>query len=259
MIQGCIIFYNDSPALLERCLKSVRGVCDKLLGIDGAFAGFPMFKPWSTDGCLDIAKKYCDTVIETKDPWKSQIDKRNACLTLKNESDYYLIIDSDEYFNGKMPILKSSAYGINIDNPENNTKNEQIRIFRHRHGLKYEERHNWIWHKRTIINQPEFGSKFKKITTASIIHTPGQRPYERRLDDVTYLQKRKEFEGDVMNIMPLIEKKETVTLKFKGVWFSGFQSDSSSLIVKAGDVVSVDPECAKGLLADFPKDWERVK
>ncbi len=48
MIIGPVIFFNDGPENLERCLKSMRPHVDKLITVDGPYAEFPHERDLST-------------------------------------------------------------------------------------------------------------------------------------------------------------------------------------------------------------------
>ena len=259
MIQACIIFFQDGPRLLERCFKSLVGKVDKIVAIDGAFADFKHDKPWSTDGCLDIARRYADTLIECKEAWPSQIAKRNSYLTLKNPNDLYLIIDSDEYLKGFIdPTLEGEAFALDLI--DRGTPNLQIRLFRHRDGLEYREKHAWVWLGKRIINHPDYTTRWKKIDTCSIIHTPGDRGEYRLTLDNEYVQLRKEpARPDNYRMEP--EHKapapEVVYMVFQGERYDGWDGMERVEVTK-GMTAKMTKAKSVQLLTDFPGDWLTV-
>jgi glycosyltransferase involved in cell wall biosynthesis len=170
MIQAGIIFYNDTPQMLEKCLKSIQSHVEKIVAIDGAFKEFPHDKPWSTDGCLDIAHKYAHEVVETREAWPDQATKRNAYFTLKREQDWYLILDTDEYlFNSIPDKLFGDCYRVLIERWMDPVwlTGLYCRLIRHREDIHYEGKHNHLIANGKLIRPddetiPEMNPEEKK-------------------------------------------------------------------------------------------------
>lgn len=92
---ACVVFYNDAE-LLDRCLKSLSSKVDNIIAIDGAYKDFPHDKPYSTDGSIDVARKYTDNVITVNKAWETQVDKRNRYVQEIPVGESFIVIDTDE-------------------------------------------------------------------------------------------------------------------------------------------------------------------
>ena len=187
MIQANIIFYNDTPELLERCLKSIKNKVDYILAIDGCYTEFPHDKCYSTDGCLDIAKKYADSIIECKKPWKDQIHKRNAYLT--DIDGYHFILDADEELIGSIPKLEHETYAIKIHNEKDPY---HVRFFKSSKELRYSSRHCWLRNNQKILSNNVNLENFDKLTNCYLIHHKKERSLSRKQDKLSYYQNRLE-------------------------------------------------------------------
>jgi hypothetical protein len=95
-----IIFFNDTPELLEKCMIALKANGFKIVAIDGAFQEFPLAKGekyYSTDGCLDVAWKYADINIESPiGGWFNQATKRTQYFKAVPLYSYVFSIDADE-------------------------------------------------------------------------------------------------------------------------------------------------------------------
>lgn len=263
MVQGCVICFNDTPALIERCLKSIRDKVDTVLVVDGAFATYPHESPKSTDGTLEKAKEYADEVIERDDAWRSQMDKRNAYLTLKSVKDYYLWLDTDEYFEGDLPPLKEDFYAIPVIT--DGITEYQVRCFRQQKGLRYKKKHSWLWLDGNIVSQDACNDNIVKLDTCRIIHTPNARTEEKIADDTAYIKERDDnnTEGDVISqivkIEPLekgavIKNEKLIALEV----YSGFDLDSKPITVRINEEFNCSYKKMQQLLTDFPKQFRRI-
>lgn len=260
------VFYNDSPFLLERALKSIRNHVDYILAIDGVYREFPIngSKPWSTDGCLEIAKQYADRVIEAKVPWYDQVAKRNAYFRLESEDDWYFIIDSDEEFEGKLPRdnLDKNIYNIPLKTFKENMNpmiSKGARFIKHINGIRYAYKHAFIWHKESIINRDEFNiNNIGELDTCCINHYPDERPQKWLECDGEYIRNRDENKVNVPN--PVIEaraKFDLVRLKFIGKHYDGYDPVLHEFIApKPGQFVFCSREKANQLNNDFPTEWK---
>ncbi len=95
-----VIYYNDSPGLLESCFKALKANGFKIIAVDGAFKEFPLLpneKYYSTDGCIDVVRKYADIHVSApKDFWFNQAVKRNQYFKHTPIGSYCFSIDADE-------------------------------------------------------------------------------------------------------------------------------------------------------------------
>ena len=161
--------YNEAQ-YFEESLKSLKNKADKIIVVDGAYRKFPHTIPWSTDGSIEIAKKYADKVIETKKPWKSEIFKRNQYL-IGVPGDIYLVIDGHEIWSGDL-TLPFGNYRIKWKLSDG--WHEAFRMFEHKPGIHYQRTHYELW-----VNDKCLGTDFPVYPYGYLIHKYPDYPKER--------------------------------------------------------------------------------
>lgn len=101
IITACICFYNAAYEL-ERCLASLNlgkqdGI-DYAVCVDGKFPNFKGNSKMSNDGSRQVVESFPNTILLNCADY--EIHKRNLYLQAsEGNTDYILIIDSDEYIN----------------------------------------------------------------------------------------------------------------------------------------------------------------
>jgi hypothetical protein len=253
MIQGSVIIYNDTPALVEACLKSLLPICDTIIAIDGAFKEFPHDKPYSTDGSLDVARHYADMTIEALEPWKDQATKRNAYLTLRNPRDYYFILDTDETADGMKPAdLSEDVYGVKFNEEQDGRFYPAIfnRLIRHQPGIQYQGKHNVLMAGGKLLSYP---SPHIETCLAIIVeHRPSLRGTRRLAEDGEYLRTRAEnqikfdFES---HIRSCANDRNGVVLRHTGSGYDGLDPVRNlPITVTRNGLITVSEEKARELL-----------
>jgi len=122
-------------------LKSVRDKVDLIVLVDGPYAKFPHQFPYSTDGTIEIAKKYVDILKTQAKAWPSEIFKRNQYL-VGEPGDIYLVIDGHEIWTGSF-IPPFGNYRIKWKLTDG--WHETFRMFEHKPGIHYKQFHYSIW------------------------------------------------------------------------------------------------------------------
>jgi hypothetical protein len=102
---GALAWYDESPATLDRCLRSLVGVVDVLVALDGRWElhddGAPALSPAGQTLALEQAAG--ETMLPTylysgPKVWPDQVTKRACLMALASErADWILVIDADEY------------------------------------------------------------------------------------------------------------------------------------------------------------------
>lgn len=121
IITACICFYN-AAAELERCLDSLdlgkkEGI-DYAICIDGKFPNFKGNSRLSNDGSRQVVNSFSKTVLLDKPDY--EIHKRNLYLDIcKDNTDYILIIDSDEYVDPSRDwkLFRKNLKEMHTNNP----------------------------------------------------------------------------------------------------------------------------------------------
>lgn len=181
MIYGCVIVYNDA-GFLEGSLQSLKGKVDRIVVVDGAYAKFPHEIAYSTDKSLEIARKLADIVIETKNPWATEQQKRNSYL-LASPGDYYFVLDADEKLEGDLSSLSEEPFGYEVTIERGDFPLMTIfRCFKHQRGLHYYGTHHALWLDGVLLNNQEK----QTLSSGRIIHLTDQRTRERVMEKGIY-------------------------------------------------------------------------
>ena len=164
---ACVIVYNDKD-LLEQSLISLKKAEFKIMVIDGKFAKYPGENLVSTDGSIEIAKKYADMYIPADASFLStQMTKRSKYTELVPDGEYFFVIDSDEEYRGK-PIdantLTEDVYSICLEEADRKQSTTSIRIWKKYPDLKYMIRHCYLFRSDNadIEAQEKLAEHFKR-------------------------------------------------------------------------------------------------
>lgn len=105
-VAACIVWYEERPETLARCVTSLAGAADRIVALDGPWRHFPHDAVSSSREQYDAIRSAASaggfesvTVMPARVPWKSQVVKRAAVLEVARivGSDWVLVIDADEY------------------------------------------------------------------------------------------------------------------------------------------------------------------
>ena len=268
MIIGCVIFYDDGPALTEACFKSLRKICDKVVAVDGAFAEFPHTDFNSPTKLVSLVRKYADKIIRPDRPWKDQVEKRNASISTALSGDYVFILDTDETVSGAFPTaseLTEEAYKVKLITDHDGMKlpMQTCRLFRISEGTCYDKKHNMLINRKGKIIS-EATDEVPLLSGIEISHTPNLRGKDRLEKDGVYLRERSENGTPFPSAMKRETPKRVIVgnaavVKLKALSkYHGYDADSQEISVGPGDFLIVTAEKAKQLLSDFPTWFEGV-
>lgn len=151
MIVAVFSVFNEEQ-FLERCLKAVRNQVDRLYVFDGAYQGFPCDVPFSTDRTIPISRQYADEVFLTDKLYAGEIEKKNFILSKIALGDYCFLIDGDEEFQGKLPVLELDDYEIELRRTDGIPPYPVYRIYRKRPGLEFRGTHHALFIADDCLN-----------------------------------------------------------------------------------------------------------
>jgi len=146
-----VLFYNDGPELLQRCIRALKACKIKVIAVDGPWLEFVTaarqcgveLTPHSTDGCLDVARAEADLVIEA--PITVELEKRNTYIREVPVGDYVWYVDADEIIRPfVLPEGEPSQDVYILDNywRERRAKNVQtIRVYKKYPDLGHRYQH----------------------------------------------------------------------------------------------------------------------
>lgn len=163
-----ICIYNGVD-VIERCLRSLDGVVDRILILDCKWVGFPAEEPNSTDGTLDIIRWFretskSETILITSPTLMHQYEARNFLLNLVHRDDWILIIDSDETIvkipenlRGILSSTKERGFRIFARTKEGNRYPlPVVKLIKKTNGLCYEKNHRYVKDKKGLIYVGKF-------------------------------------------------------------------------------------------------------
>ena len=147
--------FNEADHI-AKAIESVYDVADEIWVFDGAYKNYPHTKPYSTDGTLDIVKKYPKVKLYTNNnkAWESQIEKRSAMFKDGKPGDYFFKLDGDEYITNPEVIRENLDCDVGWVWTLSNLYPKPIktaRIFKYQEGLHYAGRHHWLYNGKNIF------------------------------------------------------------------------------------------------------------
>lgn len=203
MIVACLCWYDEKPEMLYRCVRSLEGIAERLVALDGAFASYPNGTPNSSREELEaIGYAAFDAGLELHvgkpRVWESQVDKRRALMWLGQEwaenldDDWLLVIDADERIESVHHGLHSALRRISPHKLVAVVKGEHEarmpRLFRSHPLLTVEGGHNgyriqygpWLGTMRYANDGDECGSIANMSSYITILHDRELRSQERK-------------------------------------------------------------------------------
>ncbi len=179
-VVGALCWFHEPPEFLEALVRSLPGVIDELVALDGPWDHFPHRSLQSPDEQQAALR---DTAADVGIPltmlggdtlWASQVAKRAFLYeTAAERGDWMFIADGDEELmlgTGVHELLDSatedvgSVYIKRVSEGRRVLERMARRLFRTRYGLSVMETHNgivtddgrWLAGPRRIAKEPRF-------------------------------------------------------------------------------------------------------
>ena len=206
-----IIFYNDPPEVFEMTLKALKKFKIPIVAIDGVYKEFPHEKPYSNNGCIDLAKQYADFYIPANPwGWQNQAVKRSVYLKVLDVGSYVFHVDADEelFQFENIPKLEKDHYIVFIryhkcDSPS-------IRIHKVNYDTQYLYAHYRLYRLR--LHDPRYPDSGVVTKAHSIINN-----VKERLPDVK-LHHWKDRRSDERKGLKKIYYETRMEMKNDGNW-----------------------------------------
>ena len=232
-ISACMIVKNEE-AFLSRCLDSIKEFVDEIIIVDTG----------STDGTVEIAKKYTDKIYFH--PWKDSFSEARNHYLKYATGDWIFQIDADEEMvKEDIPVLMKAVQNKEIDaimvqiisifrQGENESRHNVERIFRNNGKIRYEGRvHNRLVGFENPIIYPvhilHYGYDLEDQKKSKMKH-------QRRIKLL-----KKDIEDDPENPLPYhylgccyLPKglyQETLDVSFKAINLSELKNDNNPLFL----------------------------
>lgn len=164
-VVGLLCWWDEEPNRLNACVRSLAGVVDELVALDGAWElqpGGTARSPLSQAQAIHeaAAGAYVDLrayIDWPRDLWPSQEEKRDAALqvALAQGADWILVIDADESVSYFSPFLRERLASLERDvalvghqavgpNRRAERPAPRRRLYRALPGLRYARSHQGI-------------------------------------------------------------------------------------------------------------------
>ena len=160
IVVGCLSVF-EAEATLRKCLRSITPFVDRIIAIDGAYAGFSDHIA-SQDGTEVLIRGFQKPYILQRAPpsfFRSEMAKRNQYLFERylDEGDWAFIIDADEYIESgveeTLDFLQDSKepyHSVHTVHPDKNLPDyarslgDRVRLIKYASGMKYRGNHYTI-------------------------------------------------------------------------------------------------------------------
>lgn len=145
-ITALLSWYDEPVELLEKCVRSLRGFCDRLIAVDGAYEFTPTHEQRSPieqgDIIWDAAVKVGleVEVFEAWCVWKGQIAKRQYLFDMAIDADWVLIHDADHQLRGDPQRFRGFLAGLPDDVVAVDVPYKTPRV----HGKTLTPWHDWL-------------------------------------------------------------------------------------------------------------------
>lgn len=183
IVTAALIWYDELPEDLDRCVRGAASIADRFLAVDGAYSRYPgahiASPPEQAEAIRNAAlDSGMEVRVITPDRlWAGQIEKRSYLLTeAAKRSDWIAVLDADWVIQGDREAARSELAAIDLDvvtvpffTPEGGQAatgwhrksagvwSDQEHIFRALPGLQVEGLHYhysalkdgervWMWH-----------------------------------------------------------------------------------------------------------------
>lgn len=169
-------FYNDLKSL-QRSIPTYIEHVDKVYAIDGKYIGNPSLNDYSIDGSTEYLSQFPNVVLDKF--VGNEYEKRNRYL--KQECDYLLIIDSDEYVvEADWELFKKNVKIMTSQSPNN-------RFF----GIKYlYNSKDWtpyprLWFKPYLIEYHKAHNIFKNLENGQLSRSSSATAQKYLIEGIT--------------------------------------------------------------------------
>jgi hypothetical protein len=213
-IAAVLCWYDEPVEFLDRCIRSLAGVCDRLTAVDGAWLPFPDGQPRSpleqrrtvNAAACAIGIEFAAGPVEPDHVWASQVAKRDAAMRYAGwGADWLLVIDGDEYVSAAdrdrlEQELAATDRDVALVRMRNVTGNDFLRVDRRqrrifRAGTTVERSHQgYTLNEIALAGDTRDGMQLAAAVDVSswltIEHTPRSRGVQRNRDARTYRHAR---------------------------------------------------------------------
>lgn len=208
--------FNEAQHI-KKCIESIHEVADEVWVFDGAYKNYPHEAPISTDGTLNIVKKFSKVKLYVRGAaWNSQIQKRTAMFKDGKEGDYFFKLDGDEYVTNPEIIRDYLDGDVGWAWTISNLYAEPTmitRIFKWQEGLHYAGRHHWLYNGKNefVVSDQNMNPAFvNKQTPIRVVNFRDSSNRKRKSQKIKFLINRNPDEQKYRNELSVYNKPATI-------------------------------------------------
>ena len=209
-IIAALPWYDEQPSWLDRCVRSLAGVADELVAVDGRWDLYddtaPILSHFEQEVAISRAAYAVDIESEVWKPartWTSQVAKRAELMRICSEKgDWIFVIDADEYvatldvdkwiefmtIDSKLDVALVGLHALYEQQPDRRIR----RLFRS--GTTVKTAHNGYWYEGQWLHGDTAKVKLEPafdLSDVLVLHDDsGRREPERELKAMDYRRAR---------------------------------------------------------------------
>lgn len=122
IVTAALAWWDERPEDLERCVRGMATVADRVVAVDGAYARYPGATVTSSVEQHDAIRETAievgiEPIIVTPDRlWAGQVEKRDHMMRLAAEgSDWIAVVDADYVISGDRPMVRRDLASYTAD------------------------------------------------------------------------------------------------------------------------------------------------
>lgn len=124
IITAALCWYDEPPELLERCVRGMANLCDRVVALDGAYRRYPGAQIASPPEQAETIRRTAaevglDAVILTPERlWAGQVEKRSYLIAMAAvRSDWIAVVDADHIIHADRDAIRAelAGYPASID------------------------------------------------------------------------------------------------------------------------------------------------
>jgi len=120
-VTAALAWYDEPPKLLDKSVRAIATVADKVVALDGAYERVPDGKPSSPKAQARVIARAAedvglDCIILTPHRlWKGQVEKRSRLLQMACEGDWFCWFDADHIVHGDRDQIRAELEETTAD------------------------------------------------------------------------------------------------------------------------------------------------
>lgn len=159
-IVACLNVWNDL-AELRANIESWYPHVDHVIAVDGAYRGMQCRSALSDDGTREFLRALPHVTLLDAE-WLPQHEKRSLYFEHAQPGDLLWRIDADEHFENAAAIRETPHLDVGwlrFTAPIYSRIQGIPAVFAHRPGLRYKDRHHWVYDHNRLISTQQIGGR----------------------------------------------------------------------------------------------------